>query len=69
LAVHGADGRYGFFTGRTARLRRTAASLFSSVINAGSRSQVADLFELASDLDEEVSHMMPNVEEVQATLS
>lgn len=40
-----------------------------AVINEGSRSQVAYLFELASDLDEQVSHMMTNLEEVQETLS
>jgi len=42
-------------------LRRTAASIFA-VINAVSRSQVAYLFDLASDLDEQVSHMMTNLE-------
>ena len=29
MTAHGADGRYGSFTGRTAKLRRTAASIFS----------------------------------------
>ena len=38
-------------------------------MNAVSRSQVAYLFDLASDLDEQVSHMMTNLEEVQETLS
>jgi hypothetical protein len=39
-----------------------------AVINEGSRSQVADLFELASDLDEQVSYMMTKLEEIQDTL-
>ena len=43
--------------------------LAMAVINEGSRSQVAYLFELTSDLDERVSHMMTNLEEVQETLS
>jgi hypothetical protein len=43
--------------------------LAMAVINEGSRSQVASLFELASDLDEQVSHMMTHLEEVQETLS
>ena len=43
--------------------------LAMAVINEGSRSQVAYLFELASDLDEQVSHMMTNLEVVQETLS
>jgi hypothetical protein len=38
-------------------------------VNEGSRSQVADLFELAGDLDEQVSTMMTKREEVQETLS
>jgi len=40
-----------------------------AVINEGSRSQVADLFELAGDLDEQVSYMLTKLEEVQETLS
>jgi hypothetical protein len=43
--------------------------LAMAVINEGSRSQVADLFELAGDLDEQVSYMMTKLEEVQETLS
>ncbi len=43
--------------------------LAMAVINAGSRSQVADLFELACDLDEQVSDMMTKLAEVQDTLS
>ena len=43
--------------------------LAMAVINEGSRSQVADLFELAGDLDEQVSFMMPKLEEVQERLS
>lgn len=40
-----------------------------AVINEGSRSQVANLFELAGDLDEQVSYMMTKLEEIQDTLS
>ena len=40
-----------------------------AVINDGSRNQVAELFELAGDLDEQVSYMMTKLEEVQETLS
>jgi len=43
--------------------------LAMSVINEGSRNQVGDLFELASDLEEQVSSMMNTLEEVQETLS
>ncbi|MBN6739347.1 transposase [Acidithiobacillus sp. MC6.1] len=43
--------------------------LAMAVINEGLRSQVVDLFELAGDLDEQVSYMMTKLEEVQATLS
>ena len=43
--------------------------LAMAVINEGSRSQVADLFELAGDLDEQVSYMMTKLEEIQDTLS
>ena len=43
--------------------------LAMAVINEGSRSQVADLFELAGDLDEQVSYMMTKLEEIQETLS
>jgi len=43
--------------------------LAMAVINEGSRSQVADLFELAGDLDEQVSYMMTKLEAVQETLS
>lgn len=43
--------------------------LAMAVINEGSRSQVAELFELACDLDEQVSYMATKLEEVQETLS
>lgn len=43
--------------------------LAMAVINERSFSQVADLFELAGDLDEQVSYMMTKLEEVQETLS
>ena len=52
-------------TARSIRLRLTELS----AVPAYNPSQVASLFELASDLDEQVSHMMTNLEEVQATLS
>ena len=69
LAPHGADGRYSALTGRTGRNCAERLLRLFAVINAVSRSQVAYLFDLASDLDEQVSHMMTNLEEVQATLS
>ncbi|WP_299163866.1 hypothetical protein [Accumulibacter sp.] len=56
-------------TGRTGRNCAERLLRLFAVINAVSRSQVAYLFDLASDLDEQVSHMMTNLEEVQATLS
>ena len=40
-----------------------------AVINEGSLVQVADLFEMAGDLDEQVSYMMTKLEEIQNTLS
>ena len=40
-----------------------------AVINEGSRSEIPDLFELAGDLDEQVSYMMTKLEEIQETLS
>ncbi|KJS38475.1 MAG: transposase [Rhodospirillaceae bacterium BRH_c57] len=43
--------------------------LAMAVINERSRSQVADLFELAGNLDEQVSYMMTKLEEIQDTLS
>ena len=43
--------------------------LAMAVINEGSRSQVVDLFELAGDLDEQVSCMMTKLAEIQKTLS
>jgi hypothetical protein len=43
--------------------------LAAAVFNQGSRSQVRDLFELATDLDDQVSGMMDNLEKLQETLS
>ncbi|MCU7816008.1 MAG: transposase [Candidatus Thiodiazotropha sp. (ex Rostrolucina anterorostrata)] len=43
--------------------------LAMAVINGGSRSQVADLFESAVDLEDEVYGMMTALEQVQETLS
>ena len=43
--------------------------LAMSVINEGARNQVGELFELASDLEEQVSSMMNTLEQVQETLS
>lgn len=43
--------------------------LAMAVINERSRGQVAELFELAGDLDEQVSYLMTRLEEVQETLS
>lgn len=43
--------------------------LAMAVINQGSRSQVADLFDLAADLEDQVLGMMTALEQVQETLS
>ena len=43
--------------------------LAMAVINQGSRSQVADLFEFAVDLEDQVLGMMTTLEQVQETLS
>ena len=43
--------------------------LAMAVINQGSRSQVADLFDLAVDLEDQVQSMMTALEQVQETLS
>lgn len=43
--------------------------LAMAVINEGSRSQVSDLFELATDLEDQVLGMMTELEKVQETLS
>ncbi|WP_208952488.1 transposase [Rahnella sp. ChDrAdgB13] len=40
-----------------------------AVINAGSRRRVPALFELASDLDEQISHLVNRLDEVQDTLT
>ena len=43
--------------------------LAMAVINQGSRSQVADLFDPAVDLEDQVQSMMTALEQVQETLS
>lgn len=43
--------------------------LAMAVFNQGSRSQVADLFEFAVDLEDQVLGMMTALEQVQKTLS
>ncbi|MBT2375510.1 transposase [Pseudomonas fluorescens] len=43
--------------------------LAMAVFNEGSRSQVADLFEFAVDLQDQVDHLMTSLEQVQETLS
>lgn len=43
--------------------------LVMAVFNEGSRSQVADLFELSVDLEDQVLGMMTSLEQVQDTLS
>jgi hypothetical protein len=40
-----------------------------AVINRGARSQVADLFNLAVDLEDQVSGLMTALEQVQETLA
>lgn len=58
--------------GRPPQLRTDLLKLHQlamAVINQGSRSQVADLFEFAVDLEEQVLEMMTSLEQVQETLS
>jgi hypothetical protein len=43
--------------------------LAMAVVNNGSCSQASGMFELAIDLDEQVSHMMNALEQVQETLA
>src|SRR6201987_5120656 len=43
--------------------------LAMAVDNNGSRSQASKMFDLAMDLDEQVSHMMNELEQVQDTLA
>lgn len=43
--------------------------LAMAVFNEGSRSQVADLFEFAVDLEDQIFGMMTSLEQVQETLS
>lgn len=43
--------------------------LAMAVFNEGSRSQVADLFEFAVDLEDQVHGLMTSLEQVQETLS
>ena len=40
-----------------------------AVVNNGSRSQAAKMFDLAIDLDEKVSHMMNELELIHDTLA
>ncbi|TNC93340.1 MAG: hypothetical protein FD119_4092 [Stygiobacter sp.] len=58
--------------GRPPQLRTDLLKLHQlamAVINQGSRSQVADLFEFAVDLEDQVLGMMTALEQVQETLS
>ncbi len=43
--------------------------LAMAVVNNGSRSQASKMFDLAMNLDEQVSHMMNELEQVQDTLA
>jgi hypothetical protein len=47
----------------------TLHGLAMSVVNNGSRSQAPEMFELAMDLDEQISQMMINLEQVQDTIA
>ncbi|GJG74327.1 hypothetical protein RZO83_24000 [Citrobacter freundii] len=40
-----------------------------AAFNEGSRSRVAELFDLAVDLQDQVDHLMTSLEQVQETLS
>jgi hypothetical protein len=40
-----------------------------AVVNNGARSHASEMFDLAMDLDEQISHMMTNLEQVQDTLA
>ena len=60
------------FNGGPARLRTGLLKLHQlamSVFNEGSRSQAADLFEFAVDLEDQVLGMMTALKQVQDTLS
>ncbi|WP_329100047.1 transposase [Pseudomonas aeruginosa] len=43
--------------------------LAMAAFNEGSRSRVAELFDLAVDLQDQVDHLMTSLEQVQETLS
>lgn len=62
------DGEYG----RPAELRTNLLKLHElamAVVNNGARSHASEMFDLAMDLDEQISHMMTNLEQVQDTLA
>ena len=46
-----------------------ARELAMAVVNNGSRSQASKMFDLAMNLDEQVGHMMNELEQVQDTLA
>ena len=43
--------------------------LAMAVVNNGARGQASEMFDLAMDLEEQVSHMMTNLEQIQDTLA
>jgi glutathionyl-hydroquinone reductase len=43
--------------------------LAMAVVNNGAYSQASEMFDLAMDLDEQVSHMMTDLEQIQDTLA
>ncbi len=43
--------------------------LAMAVVNNGAVSQASEMFDLAMDLEEQVSHMMANLEQIQDTLA
>ncbi len=62
------DGKYC----RPPELRKNLLKLHElamAVVNNGARSQASEMFDLAMDLDEQVSHIMTNLEQVQDTLA
>jgi hypothetical protein len=62
------DGEYS----RPPELRTNLLKLHElamAVVNNGARGQASEMFDLATDLEEQVSHMMTNLEQIQDTLA
>ena len=62
------DGEYS----RPTELRTNLLKLHElamAVVNNGARGQASEMFDLAMDSEEQVSHMMTNLEQIQDTLA